>query len=112
MASFQSYIAMGNLTRDPEIRKVGDKDVAKFAIAINGFREGEVLFMDCEWWRAGAVLGYMAKGTPVLVEGTLKVDRWEKDGQRKEKMICVVNRLQLVGGKKREEQSQEEFAAF
>lgn len=112
MASFQTFIAMGNLTRDPEIRQVGDKEVAKFAIAINGFKEGDVLFLDCEWWRAGAVLGYMAKGTPVLIEGTLKVDRWEKDGQKREKMVCVISRLQLVGGKKREEQNSEAFAAF
>jgi hypothetical protein len=40
------------------------------------------------------------------------MDRWEKDGQKRERMICVINRLQLVGGKKREEQQQEEFAAF
>lgn len=112
MASFQTYVAMGNLTRDPEIRQVGEKSLAKFAIAINGFKEGEVMFMDCEWWRAGAVLGYMTKGTPVLIEGTLKVDRWEKDGVKREKTVCVINRLQLVGGRKREEQQQEEFAAF
>jgi single-strand DNA-binding protein len=112
MASFQTFVAMGNLTKDPDVRQVGDKSVAKFSIAINGFKEGDVLFLDCEWWRAGAILGYMAKGTPVLIEGSLKMDRWEKDGQKRERMICVINRLQLVGGKKREEPVQEEFAAF
>ena len=35
MASFNKSILMGNITSDPDIRRVGEKDVVKFAIAVN-----------------------------------------------------------------------------
>jgi single-strand DNA-binding protein len=113
MASFNKSILMGNITSDPDLRRVGEKDVVKFSIAVNNpFREGKVLFMDCEYWRGGGVVNFLYKGTAVLVEGELDQQTWEKDGQKRSKIILNVNAIQLVGGKKdaaREEEFVSEF---
>ena len=111
-SSYQKFICVGNLTRDAEERQVGDKTVAKFAVAINGFKDGEVMFLDCEQWNPGGVVPYLVRGGSVLVEGTLSEDKWEKDGVQKSKLVCKVARLQLLGSGKRKEEPVEEFSSF
>ncbi len=111
-SSYQKFIAVGNLTRDAEERQVADKTVAKFAIAINGFRDGEVMFLDCEQWNPGGVVPYLVRGGSVLIEGTLSEDKWEKEGVTKTKLVCKVSRLQLLGSKKKQEEPVEEFSSF
>lgn len=111
MSGYQRFIAVGNLTKDAESRMVGENEVAKYSIAVNGYKD-TVEFFDCEQWRIGGVLSYLTKGTSVLVEGELQTQRWEKDGQPKSKLVVKVMKVQLLGGKKREEPAMEEFAEF
>jgi single-strand DNA-binding protein len=99
MAGYQRFIALGNLTKDPEIRNLGESDVCKFGIAVNGYKDS-VEFFDCEWWKPNGAAGFLAKGIPVLVEGELQTQRWEKDGQQKSKTVVRVMKMQLVGGKR------------
>ena len=33
---YQRLMFLGNVTNDPEIRQVGENDVSKFAVAVNG----------------------------------------------------------------------------
>lgn len=102
MAGFQKLIAMGNVTKDPDIREFeAGNSVAKFSIAVNGYKDS-VEYFDVEWWKPNGALAYVSKGTPVLVEGELQTQRWEKDGQQRSKMIVRVRSLQLIGGKKPE----------
>jgi single-strand DNA-binding protein len=77
---------------------VGENEVAKFSIAVNGYKDS-VEYFDCEWWKPNCALEFIARGTPVLVEGELQTQRWEKDGQQRSKMVVKVRSLQLVGGK-------------
>lgn len=113
MASYNRTILMGNITADPDIRRVGEKDVAKFSVAVNNpFREGKVLFMDCEFWKGGAVVAYLNKGTQVLVEGELDQQVWERDGQKRSKVVLNVNAIQLVGGKREREEADEYVSEF
>jgi len=103
MASFNRTILLGNLTGDPEIRMVGEAELVKYTIAVNSpWKKGKVLFMDCDHWRAGKVAEFLARGTPVLVEGELDQQSWEKDGQKRSKVVLQVQHLQLVGRKDRE----------
>lgn len=110
-SSFNKFIGVGNLTRDAESRMVGEVEVAKYSIAING-RKDKVMFLDCDHWRVGGVLPYLTRGTSVLVEGELDQQSWEKDGKKNSKIVLQVQRLQLLGGKKQAEPSEEEFASF
>lgn len=108
---YQKFVAVGNLTKDAESRTVGEADVGKYSIAING-RKDSVMFLDCDHWRVGGVLPYLTKGTQVLVEGELEQQSWEKDGQKKSKLVLQVQRLQLLGGRSQKTEADEFVSEF
>jgi single-strand DNA-binding protein len=41
----------------------------------------------------------MTKGTQVAVEGELRLDRWEQDGQKRSKVKIIANNVQLLGSR-------------
>ena len=97
MASFNKVILMGNLTRDPELRMTGTNGmkVARLRLAVNERRRdrnGQVqdfpVYIDVDAWDKLAELcgQYLAKGRPILVEGRLQMDSWEKDGVKHQKL--------------------------
>ncbi len=109
MASFNRVIVMGNLTRDPELRyTAGRKAVSDVGLAINDRikKEGEwveeTTFVDVTLWGRTAEVAneYLAKGSPVLIEGRLKLETWEKDGQKRSKLKIVCDRMQMIGSRK------------
>jgi len=91
------WTGTGNLTRDCEIRQVGEQDVASFAIAVNGRKDGEVLYLNFDLWRPGKVSEYLVRGKAVGITGTLKCRRYERDGQKREAWTVDVKSLQLLG---------------
>src|SRR4029079_130642 len=108
MASFNRVILVGNLTRDPELRYIpSGTAVSDIGLAVNDrVKRGdqwvdEVTFVDITLWVRTAEIAaeYLSKGSPVLVEGRLKLDRWEKDGQKHSKMSVVGERAPIVGGR-------------
>lgn len=109
MAGYQKFVCLGNVTGDPDIRSVGDSEVAKFSLAVNGYKDS-VEYFDCEWWKPNGAIGYVSKGTPLLVEGELQTQRWEKDGQKRSKIVVKVKTLQLTGSKPKRAPD-EEFAS-
>jgi single-strand DNA-binding protein len=97
---------VGNLTRDAEVKMVGENEVASFAIAVNGRKDGEVLFLDCDFWRPGQVSEYLTRGKTVGVSGSLKSRTYEKDGQKRTHVGLQVRELTLLGGaRERQEES-------
>lgn len=42
---------------------------------------------------------HLTKGKQICVEGHLKQDRWEKDGQKQSRVSIVADNVQLLGGK-------------
>src|SRR5215510_1220951 len=109
MASYNRVILLGNLTRDIEVRYLqSGTAVADVGMAVNDRRKGqngewieETTFVDVTLWgRTAEVAGeYLSKGSPLLVEGRLKYDTWEKDGQKRSKLSVVCERMQMVGSK-------------
>jgi single-strand DNA-binding protein len=49
---------------------------------------------------AEALEQYLNKGQQVAIEGYLKQDRWQQDGQNRSRVAIVAENIQLVGGKK------------
>ncbi len=106
--SLNKVILMGNLTRDVELRPVGETQVGNFGLAINnryrtrsGEDREETTFVDCELWgaRAEAMSRYLSKGSPVLIEGRLKLDQWQdQSGGNRSKLKVVVENFEFVGG--------------
>jgi single-stranded DNA-binding protein len=111
MASLNQCNFVGNLTKDAESKMVGETEVAKYSIAVNN-RKGEVMYIDCDHWRPGGVLPYLIKGTPVFASGEIDLQTWQKDGQTRSKLALNVRTLQLLGGGKKKESVEEEFADF
>ena len=109
MASFNRVILLGNLTRDVEVKYLqSGMAVAEIGLAVNDRRKNqagewvdEATFVDITLWgRTAEVAGeYLSKGSPALIEGRLKLDQWETDGQKRSKLKVVGERLQMLGGR-------------
>jgi single-strand DNA-binding protein len=109
MASYNRVVLLGNLTRDIELRYTGSGlAVTDIGLAVNDRRKNqagewveETTFVDITLWgRTAEVCNeYCSKGSPLFVEGRLKLDTWEKDGQKHSKLKVVGERIQLLGSK-------------
>lgn len=109
MASFNRVILMGNLTRDVEVKYTANQTaVADIGLAVNDRRKlpsgewvEEPTFLDVTLWgRTAEIAGqYLGKGAPVLIEGRLKLDTWESEGQKRSKLRVVGERMQMLGGR-------------
>lgn len=109
MASYNRVILMGNLTRDIVLRRtVAGTPVTEVGLAVNDRRKGqngewidETTFVDVTFWGRTAEVAaeYLSKGSPVFIEGRLKLDTWEKDGQKNYKLRVVCDRMQMIGAR-------------
>jgi single-strand DNA-binding protein len=108
MASFNRVILVGNLTRDPELRYIpSGTAVSDIGLAVNDrVKRGdqwvdEVTFVDITLWGRTAEIAneYLSKGSPLLVEGRLKLHTWEKDGQKHSKLRVTCERMQMLGSR-------------
>ncbi|MDR3019843.1 MAG: single-stranded DNA-binding protein [Treponema sp.] len=107
MADLNHVTLIGRLTRDAELKYTANgQAVCKFSIAVNRRRkngdqwEDEANFFDIVvWGRQGESLHqYLVKGKMVGVDGELRQDRWQQDGQNRSRIEIVANFLQLLGG--------------
>ena len=111
MPSLNKVFLAGNLTRNPELRYTpGGTAVAQLGLAVNrrfknreGQSQEEVTFVDIEVWgrQAETSSEYLSKGSPVLIEGRLKLDSWEskQTGERRSKLRVVGERVQFLGSR-------------
>lgn len=108
MASFNRVILVGNLTRDPELRYIpSGSAVSEIGLAVNDrVKKGdqwvdETTFVDVTLWGRTAEVAneYLSKGSPILIEGRLKLDSWEKDGQKRSKLRVIAEKMQMLGGR-------------
>jgi single-strand DNA-binding protein len=106
MADLNHVVLIGRLTRDAELKYTASgQAVCKFSIAVNRRRkngdqwEDEANFFDIVLWgRQGESLNqYLVKGKMIGVEGELRQDRWQQDGQNRSKVEIVANNIQLIG---------------
>ena len=107
MVDLNHVVLIGRLTREAELKyTAGGQAVCKFSIAVNRRKksgdqwEEEANFFDIVvWGRQGEALHpYLVKGKLVAVDGELRQDRWQQDGQNRSKVEIVANFLQLLGG--------------
>ena len=110
MASFNRVILLGNVTRDLELRYTpSGMAVTDLGMAVNDKRKNaagefveEVTFVDVTLWGRTAEVAseYLSKGSPVFIEGRLKLDSWEtNDGQKRSKLKVVGEKMQLLGSR-------------
>jgi single-strand DNA-binding protein len=109
MATYNRFIMIGNLTRDPEYKQLASgRAVCRLGLASNrqyrnkqnGELVQEVCFIDVDVWGAQAesCRQYLQKGRPVLVEGRLKYETWQDaQGQNRSKHSVVADRVTFLG---------------
>ena len=107
MADINRVVMVGRLTRDAELRYTGGGTaVCKFSLAINrrkksGDRwEDEAHFFDVVLFgkQGEAINQYLVKGKQVGIDGELRQNRWEQDGQPRSKVEIAAFNVQLLGG--------------
>jgi len=106
MTNLNRVFLAGNLTRDPEIRysqagkAVADLNLAvnrKYKLSSGEFKE-DVCFVNIVAWERLAELAgeYLRKGSSILVEGSLRYDQWEANGEKKSRLRVVADRIQFL----------------
>lgn len=107
MADLSIAVLVGRLTRDAELKYTNSgQAVCHFSVATSTRRKkgdqwvDEPSYWDVDLWgKSGESLNqYLTKGKLVAVEGSMRQDRWEQDGQTRTKVIVSANTVQLLGG--------------
>jgi single-strand DNA-binding protein len=120
MANLNKVMLIGRLTRDPETRTFANGGkVAKIGFAVAFIRQkknpatgqwegGETAFVDVEAFNAPREGGrqladlveqYLRKGNQVYIEGRLRLDQWEKDGQKRQRLLVVADNIEFLEGR-------------
>lgn len=91
-------ILVGRLCQDPELKYLGEKNIAvtRFTLAVNrsyknSQGEHDTDFINCEVWNRQAEVfsEYMTKGRLVYIEGKVKVDKYLSANGENRKSIIV-----------------------
>ena len=107
MRDVNIVVLVGRLTRDAELKYTNSgQPICRFSVAVNRSRKqgeqwvDEASFFDVDYWGKGgeAVNQYLVKGKQVAIEGELRQDRWDQDGQARSKVIINASNVQLLGG--------------
>lgn len=112
MTDLNHVAVIGRITRDLDEKAFAylpnGTARANVGIAVNRSRKGadgqwadETSFFDVTIWGKTAenLKQYLVKGQQIAVDGFLKQDRWEKDGQKFSRVAIVANSVQLCGGR-------------
>lgn len=105
MTDINSVIVCGHLVRDVEKIEYLPNGTPKieFSIASNrSVKKGEEWISESSFFNvvyfgkvAEALQKILLKGVQVVIEGSLRQDRWEKDGVKNQKIYIVANNIQL-----------------
>ncbi len=113
---YNKCIFVGRLGKDAELRHMPNGDpVLSFSVGANeswknakGEKQERCEWVNCSLFgkRADALAKYLEKGTRVLVEGKLRTDKSEKNGETKYFTKLIVDEVVLLGDRKREDSSE------
>ena len=115
MASFNKVVLLGNLTRDPELKKSPNGvSVAKLRLAVNetykdrqtGQPKEVACFVDVAVWdkQAESCGQYLTRGSQILVEGRLVYEEWKNaQGESRNRLSVRADRVQFINTARRPE---------
>ena len=112
MPNLNKVFLMGHLTRDPDLRFTpAGLGIATFGLAVNtlmgkdddGNRKEETLFVDVVAFgkQAETITEYLKKGSPIFLEGRLRLRSWEDaNGVKHSKHEVVLSGFQFLSSSK------------
>lgn len=107
-----SIILTGRITKDLEIKEVGQNKVTHFSLAVdNPFKRDETSFFHIEAWNRTADLltEYCGKGSKILVEGSARQNTFtDKEGNNRERVVFNANRIGFLDSKSSSNQSKKD----
>lgn len=99
------FFATGRAVADTEKKDIGTTIVANYRLAIprrryKGNQESD--FIDCKCFGKQAEFAekYIKKGTKILIEGSLQIDTYEKDGRKVYRPVIIVENHEFCESKK------------
>ena len=101
----------GNITRDPELREgATGTSVLSLSVAVNDRRrnaesgewEDVPNYVDVTMFgnRAAAIAKHVGKGDKLAIEGKLRWQSWERDGQKRSKLDVVADEVEFLSARK------------
>ena len=117
MSDLSIAVLVGRCTRDAELKYTqGGQPICHFSVATSARKKqgsewvDEASFWDVDLWgkQGESLQQYLTKGKQVAVEGSMRQDRWESEGQKHMKVIVNANTVQLLpdGSRKPAQDSQ------
>lgn len=119
-ADINVVVLVGRLTRDCEVKSTPQgTSVCRFSIAVNRRKrtgdkwEDEVSYIDIVVWGKSAetLSSYLTKGRQVSVQGELRQNRWEQNGQTHSRIEVVASSVQLLASSQGGSASQDGYQA-
>ena len=110
MMNINRVTITGNLTKDPEMKMVGENQLTKLRVAVNGRKKVEGVWADdpnyfdvIVWGKqAENAAQYLSRGRGVAVDGRLNWREWETDdGGKRQSVEIVAQSVQFLGGEDR-----------
>ena len=107
MADLNNYSVIGRMTRDLDERAFAYTSNGKarlnISIAVNdGYGDNQYTsYFDVVIWGKTAenIKPYLGKGKQICINGRLRQDRWESNGQKNSRVVIVAETVQLLGGR-------------
>ena len=103
MSNINLVALSGRLGKDPEAKYFeSGTNKTWFSIAVNKWDKKEnkeiANWFDIEIWGKNAeyIAEYAKAGALVFVEGRLDIQKWEKDGEPRSKVVVIASNIELV----------------
>lgn len=113
---YNKVMLIGRLTAQPQVRKTAkERSVCQIRLAVNrryksadGKQEAD--FVPITFWGrlAETLASYGSKGSLLTIEGELRTDRYEKDGQQHYTMEVLGQGFQFLESRSQREQRQQD----
>ena len=102
-----NYSVIGRMTRDLDERAFAYTQNGKarlnISIVVNdGYGDNQYTsYFDVVVWGKTAenIKPYLGKGKQICINGRLRQDRWESNGQKNSRVVIVAETVQLLGGR-------------
>jgi single-strand DNA-binding protein len=113
--SVNKVILLGRVGKQPEIKQVGDNKVANFSLATSekfkdksGNKVENTEWHNVVFWgkQAELIEQYVGKGDELYIEGSIKTETYEKDGEKRYAMKIKGSAITFVSKAKKEGEAQ------